>query len=163
MQVPASYQPTSPPEIPGLSLEDPAAYAPSGARGEGTSVTLGTAQSEDATLLPKGLRNALGLERGEVPDRTAVRLGEQELEAFRYAGLEPEGLDGTLTLYAAPTSAGVATVACVAAPGAAEGFQAECDGIANTLAVPAGEEGLQVGPDPDYAKTVSGALGRPRR
>jgi hypothetical protein len=93
-----------------------------------------------------------------VPDRSAVKLGDQELQAFRYAGLQPEGLDGTLTLYAAPTSAGIATIACVAPAGAGEGFQAECDGIANTLALEEGEKGLLVGPDPAYAKTVSGAL-----
>ena len=63
-------------------------------------------------LLPDELLDALGLREGVVPEREAVRLGG--LAAYRYEGLRPRGLRRAMTVYAAPTTAGVATLACVA-------------------------------------------------
>jgi hypothetical protein len=62
-----------------------------------------------------------------------------------------------VTLYAAPTSAGVATVACVAPSEAAEAFAPECEGIADTLQV-SDAKAFPVGPDPAYAKTLNRTL-----
>jgi len=56
-------------------------------------------------------------------------------------------------VYVAPTSEGVATVACLAPPADAAAFKPVCDGVANTLQVASGEP-FPVGPDPAYAKTL---------
>ena len=63
-----------------------------------------------------------------------------------------------MTVYAAPTSAGVATVACLAPKADADSFAATCDQIANTLTLSKGDP-LPVGPSKDYASAVSKALG----
>ena len=159
LEVPKGWQLLdSTPDIPGLALSDVAAYAPGGRDG-GRGVGIGMGDAKDSTLLASGFREQLGLADGEVPERTAVKLGPDDLEAYRYAGLQPEGFDRTVTLYVAPTSAGVATVVCAAPPEAAEAFAPECEGIADTLQV-SDAEPFPVGPDPGYAKTVNAALGR---
>ena len=61
---------------------------------------------------------------------TAVRLPEQNLQAWRYPGLRPVGVARELTVYTVPTSAGVATVACAAPPASAAALAAQCDAIA---------------------------------
>ena len=159
LEVPKGWQLLdSTPDIPGLALSDVAAYAPGGRDG-GRGVGIGMGDANDSTLLASGFREQLDLADGEVPERTAVKLGPDDLEAYRYAGLQPEGFDRTVTLYVAPTSAGVATVVCAAPPEAAEAFAPECEGIADTLQV-SDAEPFPVGPDPGYAKTVNAALGR---
>ena len=145
--------------VPGLDLDKPAAYAPPGERVE---VELGTAQSDDPTLMPSGLRRALGLRPGEVPARTAVRLGDGGLQAFRYADLRPAGARRAVTLYAAPTSAGIATVACASAPADAAARQAACDRVAGSLRLGGSARAVPVGPDPTYARRAGRALTRLR-
>jgi hypothetical protein len=54
-------------------------------------------------------------------------------------------------VYAVPTTAGVATLACVNA-------KATCDASANTMALVSAKS-FPVGPSQDYAKAVGGALG----
>ena len=141
------------PEVPGLELGDATAQG----RGDRT-LAIGTVDADDSTLLPGTLRQALGVDAGDVPDRTAVTLGPDELQAYRYAGLQPEGSDQELTLYVSPTSEGVAAVACLSPPGDAEAFAPECEGAADTLQVSDGKP-FPVGPDPAYAKTLSATLG----
>jgi hypothetical protein len=101
---------------------------------------------------------------GEAPDGEPVRLGR--LQALRYEGLAPRGLDGRLQLYAVPTDGGVATVACSAPAGAAgENFLSDCEGVATTLEL-AGAGAYPLGPSPAYARrlrTVLTTLGRARR
>ena len=97
-------------------------YAPGGSDG-GRAIALGQAQANDSTLLPSDFRGALGLADGEVPDRTAVKLGPEELEAFRYENLQPEGADRQVTVYARRRREGVATVACLAPPADAAAFK----------------------------------------
>ena len=64
--------------------------------------------SNNSTLLPDPLIEELG---GAPEDRESVALGADELQAYRYEGLEVPGLDGAATVYAVPTTEGVATVA----------------------------------------------------
>ena len=66
----------------------------------------------------------------------AVELGDG-LQAYRYDGLKPNGFDRAVTVYAAPTSTGVATLACLAPPDDADAFASTCDQMANTLHRPA--------------------------
>jgi hypothetical protein len=149
---------SSEPALPGLELENVASYSPGGEDG-GRAVKLGQSNADDSTLLPDDFRTALGLEDGEVPDRTPVRLGPDKLEAFRYENLEPAGSSRRVTVYAVPTSEGVATVACLAPPADAEAFKPECEGIANTLQITSGKP-FPVGPDPEYAKLLDSTFGR---
>ena len=88
-----------------------------------------------------------------MPDRTAVKLGPDELQAYRYEGLQPEGSNRQVTVYTSPTSEGVATVACLAPPADAAAFKGECEAIADTLQVTSGKP-FPVGPDAAYAKSL---------
>ena len=149
LEVPAGWtRATTLPAVPGLTLDGATGYtAP-----DGGAVMFGTV-SEDAdnsTLLPTGLIQAAG---GVPEQRTPVALGPDKLQAYRYSDVEVEGLDQPLTVYAVPTSEGVATVACL--PGSAS-----CEGAANTLELTAGEP-LPVGPSGQYAQGGRGCAGRP--
>ena len=88
----------------------------------------------------------------------AVTIGGGDVQAYRYNALEPKDFDRAVTVYAAPTSAGVATVACVSPKADADSFATTCDQIANTLELSKGDP-FPVGPSKDYAATVSKALG----
>jgi serine/threonine protein kinase len=143
LKVPAAWADKTPPQIPGLDLADPKA---AGAGNQ--TVTFGTVRkdADNASLLPVGLVQAAG---GVPKDRTAVKLGPDKVEAYRYANVQGDGIDQALTVYAVPTAQGVVTIAC--APGTDT-----CDGVANTAQLLG--DTLPVGPSADYAKTVSGAL-----
>ena len=157
LQMPAGYAALdTPPEVPGLPLEDAAAYAPSGRVG-GETIVFGRSSANDSTLLPEDFRAAAGVDAAALEGRTAVKLGE-DLQAYRYEGLQPEGEDRVATVYTSPTTAGVATVACLAPPADAGAFKGECESVANTLALTSGKP-FPVGPDPAYAKTLDATFG----
>ena len=142
--------------MPGLALRDAAAVAPRGLPA-GAAVMIGTAASTHPTLLPPAFRRALGLGDRAVPERTAVRLAGG-LEAYRYAALAPRGFDGVVTLYASPTSNGIAVVACASPEAAVARLSGPCDGAAQALAVGAARR-FPVGPDPAYARRLRRVLG----
>jgi serine/threonine protein kinase len=159
VKVPADYAAlSSAPALPGLELADGAAYAPGGKDG-GRAVAFGQATANDSTLLPAEFRGAAGLESGKVPERIPVKLGPDGLQAYRYEGLKPAGIDRQVTVYASPTSAGVATVACLAPPADAAAFKADCEAIANTLQLTSGDA-FPVGPDAGYAKTLGATFAK---
>ena len=159
LQLPAGYAALDPAtEIPGLGLTDAAAFAPDGSDG-GRAVVFGQSPANDSTLLPFDFREALGLGTGQVPERTAVSLGPDKLQAYRYEALEPAGVDRVATLYVAPTSKGVATVACLAPAADAGAFKGECEAIANTLQLTSGKA-FAVGADGGYAKTLGATFGK---
>ena len=98
-----------PPEIPGLTVRNPIAVSKQGGGARDVLVT-GTTGATGPSLLPAAFLSRLG----DTPPRDdAVRLGD--LDAYRYRDLRPEGFDGRLTVYVAPTTTGVVTVACTAA------------------------------------------------
>ena len=139
------------PAIPGMQFAAPIAQAPGGAAG-GESIVVGQVKNaNNSTLLPAGFLTALGLDSGELPPRQAVRLADNKLEAYRYPKLRPDGLDQPVTLYTVPTSAGVATVACLDP-------SADCESIANTLKLNAGTA-FPVGPSKAYAAGLGKTLG----
>jgi hypothetical protein len=78
-----------------------------------------------------------------------VKLGA--LEAYRHAGLRPRGAPAT-TVYAAATTDGVATVACVG-----RSVTRSCAQVAATLRVD-GARPVPLGPHAAYAKSVGTAL-----
>jgi serine/threonine protein kinase len=143
---------SSVPKIPGMTLADPVAMAPKGATG-GQSVVIGQVKqgAANSTLLPTGFLAALGLGAGESPPRSAVKLARGNLQAYRYQKLRPRGLSKPVTIFTTPTSAGIATVACVDPT-------ADCEAIANTLKLNAGTA-FPVGPSKSYAAALGKTLG----
>jgi hypothetical protein len=129
----------APPDVPALPIQNAGTYAPPGGS---ATVMFGMVPqaSNNSTLLPDPLIEQLG---GAPEERESVALGPDDLQAYRYEGLEVEGLDGAATVYAVPTTEGVATIACTGSP--------SCDGIANTLQL-ASAEAFPVGPSEQYAQ-----------
>ena len=142
----------SPPEIPGLRLQSPIALAQEAESGD--ALQAGTTRATGPSLLPDTFLRTLG---EEPPRDDAVRSGE--LEAYRYRNLRPEGFDGALTLYVAPTTAGVATVACSATAASAETFLPECEEVAAGLKLIQGEP-FALGADEDYLAKLDSAMER---
>ena len=86
-----------------------------------------------------------------------MRLGK--VEALRYEGLEPQGFGGrALTVFVAPTSAGVATIACFAPAGGGAAFRADCERVAATLEIK-GKTAFPLGADKEYGAALSGVIG----
>jgi hypothetical protein len=143
------------PAVPGLSLAG-ATGAAAGGKDGGDAVVHGTVKSaaDNPTLLAGSFLQGLN----EVPKpAAAVAIGSDGLQAYRYDGLKPNGFDREVTVYAAPTSAGVATVACLAKDSGA--FATTCDQIANTLKLSSGKP-LPLGPSKSYASATSKTLKR---
>jgi Protein kinase domain len=105
-----------------------------------------------STLLASGFRSRV---QGALPPGEAVKLGA--VEAYRYPGLHVAGTNGALTLYAAPTSAGVATVICKSANAAASAFQSQCAHVVSTLRL-AGAVAYPLTPIASYAERLSAAF-----
>jgi hypothetical protein len=136
--------------IPGLTFSQPLTLAAAGPTA-GT-LTLGLVDGSGPTLLPASFRARLQGTPASPDDPVALAT----LQAYRYTGLRVKGLAGALTIYAIPTSAGVATVACHAdAP--AGGFLAQCDRVAATLRL-SGVQPYALGPNPAYAKALAATL-----
>jgi hypothetical protein len=140
------------PRIPGLEFSQPIVLAPP--TPPGARVEAGGTGGTGPTLLPKPFLATLKTppERGD-----AVQLGS--LQAFRYANLMPAGAAGPVTVYVAPTTEGVATVACAGPAGAQDAFFRECERVAGTLELTSGKP-LALGPRDEYGKAVGAALGR---
>ena len=140
----------SAPSTPGVKLEEPVAYGP--ADGDGSeAVTFGrvTEGANNFTLLSPDLLAAAGFSPTKVPKPKTVKLSRGGVQAYEYENLPVKGA-GRRTLFAVPTSAGVATVVCsVPAP--------DCEAIANTLKLRDGEA-LPVGPSKAFADAVSTSL-----
>jgi hypothetical protein len=73
--------------------------------------------------------------------------------------LNPSGFDKHLTLYTAPTTAGVATVACSAAADALAGLAPACDRVATALKLTAGKS-YPLGSDKSYAAAIDKNIGK---
>jgi hypothetical protein len=145
----------SPPEIPGLRLESPIALSKGG--GAGNALQAGMTSATGPSLLPAAFLRRLDDE----PARDdAVRLGD--LDAYRYRDLRPEGFDGRLTVYAAPTTEGVATVACSATAAASGSFLPECEDVAGELKLIEGEA-FALGADKDYLAKLDRSMQRLNR
>jgi hypothetical protein len=138
-----------PPAIPALDLASPIALVSE--RGDGAALVAGLGrQARGPRLLPPQFITLLERQ----PRREAVRTGA--LEGFRYRGLRHRQVPGELTVYAVPTTAGVATTACLAPRGADEAL-ARCEAVATTLSLREGEQ-LPLGPNQRYAAAMNTAL-----
>jgi serine/threonine protein kinase len=127
-RAPTNWTPTSSgerPTVPGLRLRDPVGAAPSTRDGSGAMA--GMASAQGATLLPVAFA---GRVIGGLPRPAAVSLGK--LQALRYRDLRLRGFGPGLTVYAAPATTGVATLACYS-PATSSSFESTCESIAQTL------------------------------
>jgi hypothetical protein len=88
------------------------------------------------------------------PRRAPVRVGG--LAGYRYAGLEPRGLDGTLDLLLVPAPGGPVAFACTVPP-LAEPRLPGCDALASTLRLQ-GEQPYALQPDGAWAEALATAL-----
>lgn len=152
LRAPAGWDSTKAPRVSGLALKADASIGPGDGGG---SVTVGMSNATGPALLPTGLVRSL-----DVPPPTpeAVQLGE--LDALRYSGLEPEKPgEGTVRLYAAPTTKGVATVACVLPLGAPASLTAGCDESAASLELGNGKA-FPLGRDKQYEATLRRTIKR---
>ncbi len=144
---------TDPPAIPGLKLENQLALTEKEASKD-DALAAGTTDATGPSLLPAAFLDRLPDE----PKRDdAVKLGD--LDAYRYAGLQPEGGEGRLTVYVVPTTVGVVTVACSAATAGAKGFLPACEDVAGTLNLVNGEA-FPLGADEDYLTALDKAMDR---
>jgi Protein kinase domain len=137
--------------IPGMVLRDPIALAP--VRGPaGARLLAGHVDAASPSLLTAAFRKRLP----EVPPRDdAVRLGETA--AYRYADLRPRDWDRRVDLYAAPTTAGVATLACVVPRDARGSLAGACADVARTLTL-SGERAYPLGADRGFAERLDRAV-----
>ena len=137
----------------------PAAAAAAAGRPASGVVILGLAGPDANTplLLPPAFVKSLQLPSGEQPDREVVSAGPSGWKAYRYARLRPAGLDRDLRLYAWPTSAGVAIVACLAPVSTKR-----CDATASSFTA-RGLQAFEPGPDGQYAQAMDRILERLNR
>jgi Protein kinase domain len=126
--------------------------APTGSPTAG-GLVVGQAATTAPTFVPASLQRALPARSLDRRDR--VRFGG--LEAFRYAGLTPSGLDGELTLYVVPQEQRSTVIQCFARRGAADTVLDECNDIAAT-AVVRGAKKISLAPSDQYAAAVNDAL-----
>ena len=144
----------------GLALSGATAAAPRD-RQDGPALTFGfvkgSAASNSALLAP-GFLESIGKAADAPPARSAIRLPAQGLQAWRYRNLRPVGTGDQLTVYAVPTSNGVATVACAAPPEKGTEFARQCDALAATLRLRTATA-YPIGPSEAYAGALNDAIG----
>jgi hypothetical protein len=133
--------------LPGLRLADPITLGES----HGTRMLAGMSQAEGPTLLPSGFTKQLTAPPGDAP---VVKVGA--LTAVRYRDLHLRGSEAPLEVYAAPTSRGVATFACMG-PAAGATLASRCETVLTTATL-TGAEAYPVGPRESYAARLRTAL-----
>ncbi len=138
---------SSAPTIPGVDFSQTIALQRSGSR-----LLAGEVNASGPSLLESSLLSLLG---HAPPSPSVVRLGS--IDAYRYSDLAVRGLAGTLTLYVAPTTTGVATIACLGGGPAAGTVTRECAQIAATLRLNSASA-FALTPSPQYASALSGTL-----
>jgi hypothetical protein len=147
LRYPSTYKPTDAGTgaLPGTSAKWPIALAGSSS---GSRILAGRLPSTGPTLLPKEL--AAG-----APEPTIVRLGN--VDAYRYSGVALPGSSSRADVFAIPTSSGVVTLACVAAPDAPDEFASDCERVVGSLAI-SSHDVLPLGPDRAFAKRLNSAM-----
>jgi serine/threonine-protein kinase len=152
LRAPGSWEPATgagEPAIPGLDLNGPIGATPAAADGSG--VVAGTTDAQGSRLLPISLVERV---EGSLPTPDAVKLGK--LEALRYRNVKVRGFDRDLNLYAAPSTVGVATLACYSVPGD-QHMEGICESVAGTLALTKGKPYPLVTPA-DTEKEIDDAI-----
>jgi hypothetical protein len=127
------------PQVPGLAAGAVTMGGP-----KGGAIIFGQADktAANSTLLADDLRAAAGT----LPEKTVVEIGDGA-QAARYGQISLGG-GKTATVYAVPTSNGVATLACTAE-------DATCDEIAGSMKITEGDV-FGVGPSQEYGLAAQG-------
>ena len=133
--------------VPGFTFRDRIDLAPAGAA-EGAGLAAGQVNATGPKLLPSEFLKLLGAPPSGEP------VGLDGVEALRYANLEPRGFDGKLTVFAVPTTDGVATTACAAPTGTSQSVSDQCEQVAATLRLE-GAKSFPIGPDDAYAGAIT--------
>jgi serine/threonine protein kinase len=149
LRFPATWRRSDRPlAIDGLDVARPVALDASvGAAG----LVAGRTTATGPTLLPAAFVKSLA----DAPVADRVRLGS--VQALRYRGLRPPGAGRVLTVFAVPTSRGVATVVCRAPAASAAAFDADCERVAATMKL-SGAKAYALGPQAAYARGADRAL-----
>jgi len=145
---------TTLPAVPGMSFANPLVL---GRSSGGAGLSAGeVAAAGGPTLLAPSFRARVV---GSLPSPDATQLGSYE--AYRYSGLQVRGLPGAVTVYAVPTSAGVATTVCWSSSPAATAFQTDCGQVAATLRL-LGVTAYPLGPSSAYGHQLTQTFNRLR-
>ena len=148
LRYPSTWQLSAAPNVvPGMSFDSPLVLTQAGGA---HGLTAGTVvDAGGPTLLSSSFLSKL---QGSLPPAAPVRLGD--VEAYRYTGVRVRGLAEPLTLYVAPTAAGVATIACWTTRGPDAAFQTDCGRIASTLRL-LGTSAFALGPSRAFASLLA--------
>ena len=148
--LPGDWSPaTDPPALPGFTGAERVAARLPAPRIELVAMLL---PARSSTLLPAELLERLV---GRRPRPSTVLAGDRG-RAYHYAGLRLRDVRGVVSVLVAPTSAGVATVACVAASAAAPVLEV-CDSVAQTATV-AGARTVALDPASAFRLRLPGVL-----
>jgi hypothetical protein len=138
--------------VPGMTFDAPLILT----TGSGSLTAGMVADAGGPTLLSPGFRTAV---MGALPAAEPLALGATQ--AYRYRDVAVRGLAAFVTIYVAPTSAGVATIVCRRANRSDPGFQTDCGRIASTLRL-IGTFAYPLGPSPAYARRLAATFGQLR-
>jgi serine/threonine-protein kinase len=146
--VPAGWAQTAGPEIPGLTLADPVSYGPGD--GAASSIVFGEVDGVAPTFLPESFLDLLPAE--VVEGRSVALLGETA--AVHLVDVQPSGFEGSLELFAVPTTGSSLVLACYSA---ADEPLDECRSIASTFR-PTDVTVVPLGAPADYADLLNGTF-----
>jgi hypothetical protein len=153
LRFPAGWrEPRRTAQIPGLRFTQPLARTPAGAPA-GEALVAGVTDAGGPALLPRAFLSTLP---APPPRDDAVLLGT--VPAYRYRDLRPRGFARSLTLYVAPTTHGVVTIACQAPRAHAGAFMDDCERAAASLKLVAGAQPFSLRPGGRYARTLQGTM-----
>jgi hypothetical protein len=148
LRYPSSWQiGSSAPGLPGVTFADPIVLTPSHGGAQLVGGEVGDATG--STLLPASFRSKV---QGSLPAPVPVTFGN--LQAYRYSDLHVSGLDAPVTLYAVPTSAGVATIACWGTAHLSPSFATQCSQVTATLRL-LNAAPYPLGPYASYARLLT--------
>jgi hypothetical protein len=155
LRYPASWQLRSAATgVPGMSFASQLTLATTASGG---TLTAGEVpQAGGPSLLPAGFAHRI---KGGTPKPDQVLLGK--VSAYRYTDLNVPGAGGPVTVYVVPTTAGVATIACVASGTATTRFADRCGQLAATLTL-VGGSAYPLAPIPAYARQLSSVFAQLR-
>jgi hypothetical protein len=139
-----------PPQIPGIELDEAMRISP--AEDKSNGLVAGNVNAEGPRLLPDAFVRRV---EGGLSDGEPVELGN--LEALRYQQVSLRGLDQVYSVYAIPTTEGVATLICFSDAAGQGTFLPECEDVVGTVEV-SGARPYPLGPDPEYAKALNSRI-----
>jgi ATPase family associated with various cellular activities (AAA) len=147
---PRTWQSKTPPAKPALGLSGGLAVAPSGTGSAGRLLVLGMAQPSGPSLLPDPILKGIAhLSPGQVAVLGGTRF-------YRYLDQSFNGIIGSVSLYALPTSAGTIVGLCEQ-PSSDSSFAGTCERIVGT-ARPVSGNLVTLQPSQSYATQLTAAM-----